>query len=134
MIENKGHLRLKQLGSALLRLEEAVALPDTTMGKIEMVIQRFEFTTELFWKVLKYALEQEKVEAPFPKIRLQKAYQAGWVQDEQTWVKILEDRNLTSHIYDESAAAKIAARVASYLPAMRALYKQLEKILKETTP
>ncbi|MDP9195774.1 MAG: nucleotidyltransferase substrate binding protein [Pseudomonadota bacterium] len=130
MTQATAGLRYKQLGDALARLKEAVEKPASTWGRTDVVVQRFEFTAELFWKVLKYALEQQKEEAPFPKLRLKKAFQAGWIRDEQIWLRILDDRNLTSHIYNEAIAAEIATRVPGYLSAMENLYAVLEKILE----
>lgn len=43
----------KALSDALDRLEEGLAFDDSNDLKSDAVIQRFEFSIELFWKVLK---------------------------------------------------------------------------------
>lgn len=131
MSGHKTQLKYEQLGQAIERLKEAVALPDDLDIKTDGMIQRFEFTMELFWKVLKYALELQKVEAPFPKVRLQKAFAAGWIEDESIWIAMLTDRNLTSHTYNQDTAKDIALRIPGYIGEMERLYKVLGQILAE---
>lgn len=131
MTHDKITWRLKEYEDALNQLKEAVGKPDSTYGKTDIVIKRFEFSVELTWKVLKHFLELYNVEAPFPRIRLQEAYKIGWIDDEKIWIDILKDRNLTSHVYDENAAGKIAARVPAYLPIMEGLLAKLTDVLHD---
>ena len=72
------------------------------------VIQRFEFCIELLWKVLKIYLEDQGYQDVYsPKAVMKKAFLDGVIKDEQVWIQLLEDRNRTSHIYDEAAAEGI---------------------------
>ncbi len=96
--------RLADLERALARLNDAARLPPDTPLLVDGTIQRFEFAFELFWKTLKILLEQEHEEAVFAKQVLSKAYQAGWIDNEKLWINMLEDRNLTSHTYNEELA------------------------------
>jgi nucleotidyltransferase substrate binding protein (TIGR01987 family) len=54
-----------------------------------------------------------------PKGVLQHAYRLGWLDDEQRWLKLLEDRNLTSHAYREPLAREIDDRIPAHHGAMR---------------
>ncbi|HRC26255.1 MAG TPA: HI0074 family nucleotidyltransferase substrate-binding subunit [Alphaproteobacteria bacterium] len=128
MTPDKALTRLKQLGNALQRMEEAIGLPHSDV-RTDVLIQRFEFTTELFWKTLKAVLEMYGVDAPFPKIQLQEAYKAGWIKDDALWIKILTDRNTSSHVYDEATVREIAGRIPEYRDAMRDLYETLARII-----
>ena len=39
------------------------------------------------------------------------------IDDQKAWVELLNDRNLTSHVYDEATAAAIFARIeGQFLP------------------
>ena len=58
----------------------------------------------------------------FPKQVLKTAYAAGLLPSEEIWLLMLEARNITSHVYDDQQAARIAADIRdSYLPALSGL-------------
>jgi nucleotidyltransferase substrate binding protein (TIGR01987 family) len=65
----------------------------------DAAIQRFEFTIELFWKILKKVLFHEKIESTTPRDTLSKAYQYKLIDDEEVWLAMLDDRNNASHAY-----------------------------------
>ncbi|MDX1657131.1 MAG: HI0074 family nucleotidyltransferase substrate-binding subunit, partial [Candidatus Competibacteraceae bacterium] len=50
---------------------------------------------------------------------------AGWIEDESTWLRMLRDRNETSHIYDEQTARRIYDRVRQNFPALERVYRKL---------
>lgn len=63
------------------------------------VIQRFEFTFELFWKSLRLILLHEGFECRSPRSCIKEAYRVGFVVDGEIYLDMLDDRNRTSHIY-----------------------------------
>jgi nucleotidyltransferase substrate binding protein (TIGR01987 family) len=97
---------------ALTRLQEALG-EDITKSTtiIDGVIQRFEFTFELSWKLAKAVLEYNGIEASTPRAVIKEAYKAKMVKDGQAWIDMLEDRNKTSHIYDEAQALEIYNKI-----------------------
>lgn len=107
---------LGNLGRALERLREGLESPEPPPLVVDGTIQRFEFVVELFWKTLKRALAAEGIETTTPREALQKAYQVGWLKDEKTWLSALQDRNETSHLYDEAVAHAIYLRLRTYWP------------------
>ena len=101
--------RVKDLGNAVSRLEEAIE--DSKKYKIESlkdgVIQRFEFSVELSWKTLKNYLENEGViNITTPKQSIREAFAKEILKVPEIWIEMLNDRNLTSHIYDSSISDK----------------------------
>lgn len=95
---------------AVGRLQEALAeyaeSPSDTMR--DGVIQRFEFTTELAWKACReYLLDMGYAEVNGPKPVMREAFAHGMVTDSDIWIRILTDRNLTSHVYKEQTANEI---------------------------
>src|SRR5690606_16300957 len=125
MSEAKLRQSMASLGRALGRLDEALREPDTNPLAIDGTIQRFEFAIELLWKTLKRVLEHEGIQTRTPREALREAYQAGWLDDEVSWLQMLRDRNETSHIYDEVMARKIYERIREYAPKMRSVYELL---------
>jgi nucleotidyltransferase substrate binding protein (TIGR01987 family) len=113
-----GPERLKELerdfSKAYARLGEAVR-EDLNKGSIVIdgAIQRFEFTFELAWKLLRARLQYNGIEADTPRSAIKEAFKARMITDGDGWIDMLEDRNRTSHIYDEKAAAAIYKKICA---------------------
>jgi len=71
-------------------------------------------------------LATEGIETDTPKTTLKKAFQIGWLHDETAWLKMLEDRNMTSHVYEETMANRIFADIKKYLPEMQQVFPELK--------
>jgi nucleotidyltransferase substrate binding protein (TIGR01987 family) len=114
------------LGKALERLEEALN-EDIAVNPlaIDGTIQRFEFCIELFWKVLKKKLAEQGIVVKSPKEAFQEAYQLEWIDDQTLWLSMLNDRNESSHTYNDGLAEKIYSQIANYFTKMHEVYKQL---------
>jgi nucleotidyltransferase substrate binding protein (TIGR01987 family) len=54
-----------------------------------------------------------------PKETLRQAYALGWIHEEKVWLDMLDDRNLSTHAYDEKIAARIAADLPAYYPILQ---------------
>ena len=119
----------ENVGNALSRLKEALdESKDAAVGSlmIDGTIQRFEFCTEMMWKLFRRLILEEKQNVePFPKPVMQKAYAAGWIDNEKLWLAMLDDRNKTSHTYKQQLALDIYNRIKIYYPMMQAAYDQL---------
>lgn len=65
------------------------------------LIQSFEITFELAWKTLSDRLKHLGIDAAAnPRQVIRQAFSAGVIDDGQTWVNMLDDRNKVSHRYD----------------------------------
>jgi nucleotidyltransferase substrate binding protein (TIGR01987 family) len=91
---------------ALAALEEADRQAKTDL-EIDGAIQRFEFTFELYWKLLKVYLEGEGVIVRTPRESLKEAFRLGIIEDESVGLQMLEDRNSTVHLYDKNLSRSI---------------------------
>ena len=120
--------RQQELARAAARLAEATALPPSPIVR-DAVIQRFEFTFELAWKTLKLYLEQQGHELGGPRPVLKKAFADGLIptqNEADVWLRMLEDRNQTSHTYLEPLAERIyAAIIQEYSPLLLVLTARL---------
>jgi nucleotidyltransferase substrate binding protein (TIGR01987 family) len=88
------------------------------------VIQRFEFTFELAWKTIKDYLEEGGlIIAPVtPRQVIKEAFAAKVIADGETWIKMLDSRNLLSHTYDCSVFEETVTAICDdFLPAMSKL-------------
>ncbi len=128
--------RFNNFRSALFKLEQAVNIlsEQEERGKeidelmAEGLIQRFEYTHELAWKLLKdYAEYQGYTDIRGSRDALRNAFTMGLIV-EKSWMDSIEDRNMTSHNYDDETATEIYERVVSvYYP----LFKKLEAKMLE---
>ena len=115
---------LRLLGIALTRLEGALAQPVNEFVR-DSAIQRFEFTFELLWKSLKGYAEESGVEVYSPRDSLRTAFQLGVIEDSPDWFQMLQDRNLTSHTYNEVTADSIYSHLPAYVVLIRQAHTEL---------
>lgn len=119
-------LAFKKLEKALKKLEIALEKPiDEDRTSVDATIQRFEFSIELFWKFLSKLLGELGVNAKYPKDVLREAYQGYLIDDEQSWLQMVQDRNQTSHTYDEDLADEIYKNIKKYYPVMKKTFENL---------
>lgn len=98
--------RIDDFRQAVFRLKEACEQPENAFIR-DSVIQRFEFSYELGWKMLKLKLQEQGIEAQGPKSVLEQALAIGLIEDGNLWSELHHMRNLTSHTYDEALARKV---------------------------
>ena len=116
VLMDKFQTKFHNFKNALTALEVAVSDFDKTalLSVRDGAIQRFEFTAELAWKTVReYLIDEGIAEINTPKSVMKAAFAANLVDDEDGWIGILNDRNTTSHIYDEEEADKIFERIRS---------------------
>ena len=98
----------------------------------DAAIQRFEYTSEIFWKVIKDYLDvHDGVICNSPKAHFKETFKVGLISEEET-VNILEmvdDGNLTSHTYHEEVAGDIYRRIKDYWILMDRVCKRLAEKL-----
>lgn len=59
-----------------------------------------------------YLIDQGYTELNSPKATIRQAFAFGLISDESGWLSLLEDRNLTSHIYNEETAKEIFGHIS----------------------
>ena len=124
------------LERAICRLNEALQafsnMSDLIMIDFmrDSVIQRFEFTIELFWKVLRKLLKFKKVIVNNPKDTLIEAFKNEMIDNGNIWIKMLDDRNEMSHVYNEEASIKIVDNIKTYAEIMTTTYEKLKDAIK----
>ncbi len=129
--------RLNNYRKALNRLTQAVRIVAGQMGSEEEIddllkeglIQRFEYTHELAWKVMKdYAEYQGYTDIRGSRDAIRKAFEMGLITDKR-WMESIEDRNMTSHNYDDETAEEIyEAIVNTYHPLFMAFEEKMARL------
>jgi nucleotidyltransferase substrate binding protein (TIGR01987 family) len=126
---SKSHIKLEKFKKALIALE-AIYLkpPQEDRSNIDATIQRFEFTFELAWKFLKDYFWEKDIELHYPKEVIQEAFNVNLIDHEEMWIKMLKDRNMTSHTYDERLADEIYIKIKLYVPVLRSLLNKIMEV------
>jgi nucleotidyltransferase substrate binding protein (TIGR01987 family) len=112
--------RIEEAEKALETLREILREPYSIIVR-DATIQRFEYTYELFWKLMKeYLYSHEGIECNSPKSCFREALSVGLLNEEQTitCLEMTDDRNLTSHTYVEEVAESIYEKIRDYCELM----------------
>ena len=122
--------KLQNLKKAYSKLSEACGLYDGDNEIVrDSVIQRFEFTYELCHKTLREFMKYMGIdlENTFPRYIFKKAYSNYIIDDDGLWIRLMEDRNKTSHVYSEDMSDAIADRIKNeYIQAIGQLIAKIE--------
>ena len=119
-------LHLETLKKALATLKEVLLEPYSLVAR-DAAIQRFEYTFELTWKVLKKISKIEGMESPSPRHALRAAHQLGLISNPDLWFEFLDDRNQTSHTYSGLTADKVFNGAKKLPPALDDLIDAVQK-------
>lgn len=125
--------RFQNFDKAFRRLQQGIRIFEKDPDNILMqagLIQMFEFTFELSWKVLKDFLESEGFTVQSPKSTIRQAFQCGYINNVDDWLQALADRNLTVHTYDDNTAISIIKNISSqYIHLLKDMYDFLKQRL-----
>lgn len=119
--------RLATYKKALTRLAEVVELHRSrTLSPLELdgMIQRFEYTQELAWKLLKNYIEYQGATERLAGSRdvIRQAVASGLIDNANPWFDMLESRNTTSHVYDEETENDVVDKILmTYYPILEDL-------------
>lgn len=133
MNELRWKQRLDNFDRAYHLLQEAVtSKPLTAYTDLEQegIAQRFEFTFELAWKTMKDYLDTQGViiSPVTPRNVIKEAFSAGILEDGQTWIDMMLDRNLLAHNYDFSRFQEVLTHLVDrYMPALTALQQWFQR-------
>jgi nucleotidyltransferase substrate binding protein (TIGR01987 family) len=118
---------------ALATLEKGVVEyndnPDSEVMKAG-IVKMYEYTWALSWKTIKAYLEDQNIEfMPSPRQTIKEAYQLNILEDEETWISILDDRNIMNHTYDQMKANELVKKIITYyIDAFKHLKITMDKI------
>ena len=127
MPSDKYNRNLKSFEKALIQLGDALEESESPIVR-DACLQRFEFSYELLWKTLKVFLEEiHGVRAVSPRQVFKEAFALSIIDEELTFVEMIESRNTLAHTYNEEQATKIYVKCADYLKVMNSVLAQLNK-------
>lgn len=123
-------LILDPLEKALSSLNLALEQPINEFIR-DSVIQRFEYTYELSWKMLRRLLVElegkEEISPLSRKELFRLAAEKGLINDVETWFQFHKARNQTSHTYNESIAEETWQIAKKFAPHASQLLQEIKK-------
>ena len=120
--------RFQNFEKTLFYLDQALNIQKPDVTQRAGIVQFFELSYELAWKVLKdYLEEQGFTDIATPRAVIKKSFEIGIISNGHQWLQLLDDRNLTSHTYDETKALEVDRLIRQYY---HPLFRELAAILK----
>ena len=126
--------KLNNYRKALRRLAEVVHVMDVRQlndFEADGLIQRFEFTFELAWKLMKSYAEYQGVDKEIMGSRdaVRWAFDCGLITNCDVWMEMIKRRNDTSHTYDDDTAAEVVKSVKEvYFQAFVDFYDKMKSL------
>ncbi len=128
-------LNLESLENALKQLETGIAKtqqnPDDDLRR-DGVIQRFEYSMDLSWKViqryLKIIAQVNEADIRTKNDLFREAARLKLITDAGAWIGHYEARNETSHVYNRDSAIAVFERAKLFLPDAKALLESLHHV------
>ncbi|WP_200978411.1 nucleotidyltransferase substrate binding protein [Echinicola sp. 20G] len=95
----------------------------------EGLIQRFEYTHELAWNVMKdFLKERGNIEIYGSRDATREAFSTGLIREGKIWMEMIQSRNKTSHTYNEDTAQEIFSKILEeYYPELLAFRVIMEE-------
>ena len=117
--------RLEDFKKLIAKLEEVLNLEKSEVIR-DSAIKRFELSFDLAWKCIQSYARREGVECHSPRTCLKTAFQLNLIDYNADWLKMLDDRNLTVHIYKEKYADEVYSRLSQYVELFKHLLNKLQ--------
>lgn len=126
-MDQKLKIKLEQFQKALLTLKDVLDQPKNEYIR-DSAIKRFEYCFELFWKVLRIYFLIEKGEdykSPKDAMRGLLVFKFLTAEETETALKMVDDRNLSVHTYDEFEIEQLYGRIFGYYELMEEVFEKL---------
>jgi nucleotidyltransferase substrate binding protein (TIGR01987 family) len=138
-MENKPRwiYRFENYKRAFLLLRQAIEqIEQRPLSQLEKegIIQRFEYTWELAWKLLKDFLEASGVnlETTTPLTVIKAAFSTKVISNANVWIQALDARNKMAHTYNFTVFEETILDIKNkYLSVLEDLYMQMLEELNE---
>lgn len=107
--------RFSSYKRVLAQLTKFIEKGDLNELEEQGLIQAFEYTHELAWKLLKEFLSYQGTQDIYgSRDATRMAFGLGLIEDGESWMNMIKDRNRTSHTYNRDVAKEIAANITKH--------------------
>ncbi len=129
-VGNSGFLAIKR---ALAQLTKFIEKGELNELEEQGLIQAFEYTHELAWKLLKEFLSYQGIQDIYGlRDATRTAFSLGLIKEGESWIGMIKDRNRTSHTYNRDVAKEIAFNITKrFFDLFTALQTKMQAIEDE---
>jgi len=125
--------RLEVFRNAIARLNEVIEIgKQRSLNQFERdsLIKRFEFSYEMAWKLMmSYEKDNGVIGILGSKDVVRHAFSMSLIDNGEAWLEMIDDRNKTSHLYDEEMAIDVIDAIThTYFPLFQELLLKMEQI------
>ncbi len=130
-MEIKIKKKVKELNAAIIDFAKSLSIDISVLDEVVAdsvksgQLQKFEFTVELLWKLIKiFLFEIDGVEVFSPKKSIKMFFQAGYITYNQyeLLINMIDDRNLLSHIYEKEMFESVTKHLHEYLKIIKEIF------------
>jgi len=124
--------RFSNYQKALVQLTKFIDKGDLNELEEQGLIQAFEYTHELAWNLLRdYLRDQGTQNINGSKDAVRAAFRVGLIEDGETWMDMIKDRNRTSHTYNQVTAEAIATNIKTRFFALFVRLREKMQVLSD---
>ena len=121
--------RFENFEKSFLKLQDALDIVEPSDIEKAGIIQYFEISFELSWKLMKDYLLYLGYDVNSPRESIKRAFSIGLIDDGEEWLNALVDRNLTVHTYNQEQADEIYKKIANaYYNLLKNLYNKFKDL------
>jgi len=106
--------RFENFEKSFLLFKNALEISSPSLVEKAGIIQFFETTFELSWKLMKDYLEYSGYDIKSPRDSIKTAFQTELINNGNSWLEALMDRSLTAHTYDEVFATEVYEKIKNH--------------------
>lgn len=118
--------RFENFQKALALSKQLVNQEDKNRAETEGMIQRFEYTFELAWKLMKDYLEDGGLIISLPRECIREAFATGMIENGELRIGMPDTRNIMAHTYNEEYFIAASNKITgSYFSQLLSLEKWL---------
>ena len=122
--------RFSNYKKALAQLTKFIDKGELNELEKQGLIQAFEYTHELAWNLLKDYLQDQGIQnITGSKDSVRAAFRVGLIEDGESWMDMIKDRNQTVHTYNEATAEAIITNIQTrFFALFVALGKKMQEL------
>jgi nucleotidyltransferase substrate binding protein (TIGR01987 family) len=119
-------IKLDHFKQAIDNLDEVMSMEKTSVVR-DSAIKRYEICYELSWKIIQEFLKNKGIEVcKNPRDCFKQGFYQGLIEDELSFSKMIKNRNLTTHTYDNNLAESVYIDIKEYLTLFKKLLLSAE--------
>lgn len=130
-LDTRWRQRFDHFSNALSQLRLAMEVSHPNDLEKEGTIQRFEFTHELAWQLMKDFLKYERIAGIIgSRSATRQAFNKGMISDWEAWMEMIESRNKTVHTYSREILEREYNQIRQkYFPLLELFHQKMSEYL-----